>query len=217
MPPCVRDASRVLFFGGSFDPPHAGHVTLPFEVARRWWGGAGAWVVYVPAARSPHKHHEPGPDRHRVEMLRLALRGRRRWWVWTQELDDAGLNADEPSYWADTWAMARGAFGTRERAFLIGTDQALAMHRWRRYRMFWRDALVMRRGDEPVEGFRAAMGETGAWTGPELDHWVSRLVETPTVDASSTAIRAAWGRGGSAPGEIPAVKRYALGHGLYRA
>ncbi|MCH8508895.1 MAG: hypothetical protein LAT64_09040, partial [Phycisphaerales bacterium] len=151
VPPVVAHAQRVLFFGGSFDPPHAAHAALPFAIAEARWPGDRPWVVFVPAARSPHKEHAPTDDRHRIEMLRLALRGgrgRARWWIWTQELEDAALNPGRPSYWADTWAIARRTF-TGERAFLIGTDQALSMHRWRRYTEYWRDALVMLRPGGP--------------------------------------------------------------------
>ena len=214
----VAGAGWVLFFGGSFDPPHAGHACLPFEVAARWgWGGA--WVVFVPAARSPHKPAEPVPDRHRVEMLRIGLRGRKRWWIWEQELADAGHNPGEPSYWADTWSIAGRAFASRDRAFLIGTDQALAMHRWHRYAEFWRDALVMRRGDQPVADFREALAATGAWSDDDIAHWVSRLIEAPTTDASSTAIRAALAdpdqRKAPIEGLDRGVQNYILDRGLY--
>lgn len=218
VPPPVARADRVLFFGGSFDPPHAGHAGLPFEVAARW-AGKTAWVVFVPAARSPHKPTAPVPDRHRVEMLRIGLRGRSRWWIWPQELADAALNPGQPSYWADTWSIARRVFAARDRAFLIGTDQALAMHRWHRYAEFWRDALVMRRGDQSESGFRDAMTATGAWSDADIAHWMSRLIETPTVNASSTAIRSALAdpaqRKTPIEGLDRGVQKYILDRGLY--
>lgn len=222
VPGCVRDAERVLFFGGSFDPPHLGHATLPFEVAERLWPGQGAWVVFVPAARSPHKQAEPAPDADRVEMLRLALRGQRRWWVWEQELRDAALNPGSPSFWADTRQIARQVFNTRPFAFLIGVDQALAMHRWRRYREFWSEVVVMARGEEITpDGFGSLMAATGAWSPDEVDHWVARLVKTGVVEASSTGVRAALAdpakRNARVEGLDPGVHRYILDRGLYRS
>lgn len=210
----------MLFFGGSFDPVHRGHVELATAAARAW-GGPDAWTVFVPAARSPHKPEPPAPDRHRVEMLRLALRGHRRWWVWDQELQDADLHPGKPSYWADTWAIARQVFGGGPgRAFLIGTDQALSMHRWHRYTEFWRDALVMRRGDLTDAAFGEAMLATGAWTDTEVGAWLERLVDVPRVDASSTRIRAALAqentRGEPVEGLDPGVRSYVLERGLYR-
>ena len=220
LPACFAGADPVLFFGGSFDPPHEGHAALPFLAARARWPGERAAVVFVPAARSPHKDRDPTPDRHRVEMLRLALRGRPGWWIWEQELADAERNPGAPSYWADTWAVARSVFGGRERAFLIGTDQAVSMHRWRRYQEFWWDALVVLRPRGPgADDLGAALRETGAWTGPEIDHWMSRLVRTDTVDASSTSIRAALAdpaqRNARIDGLDPGIQKYILDRGLY--
>lgn len=219
-PGCVAAGDPVLFYGGSFDPPHLAHATMPWGVAHARWPGRQPWVVYVPAARSPHKSDPPAPDAHRIEMLRLALRGRARWWIWEQELSDAPLNPGRPSYWADTWSIARRTFTGRDRAFLIGTDQALAMHKWHRYQEFWREALVMLRpGGPDAAAFRDAMRATGAWTEADLDHWDRRLVATPTAAGSSTDIRAALAdparRNARIEGLDPGVQKYILERGLY--
>lgn len=219
-PGCVARSARALFFGGSFDPVHLGHVELTLAAARAW-GGDGAWAVFVPAARSPHKTKGPAEDRHRVEMLRLGLRGRSNWWIWEQELLDADQNLGEPSYWADTWLIARSLL-SGERAFLIGTDQALSMHRWHRYAEFWRDAVVMRRGDGSDDDFIAAMRATGAWSDAEIRHWSSRLIDVPIMDVSSTEIRGAMSAHENArsdhpvKGLDPGVFRYISERGLYR-
>lgn len=221
-PPCVARAERVLLFGGSFDPPHAGHARLPFEAARLLWPGRPSWVVFVPASRSPHKGRAPAADRHRVEMLRLALRTRIRWWIWEEELRRAELerDPDAPSYWADTWAAARAAFPAADRAFLIGADQALSMHRWRRFEEFWADAVVMPRdGNDTAARFAVAMGGTGAWTNAQVAHWSSRFLDTPSVAASSESARAALADPTRANTRIdgldPGVQAYAVDRGLY--
>jgi nicotinate (nicotinamide) nucleotide adenylyltransferase len=220
VPACIAGADAVLFFGGSFDPPHTGHADLPFRAARARWPGRRVPVIFVPAARSPHKDRDPTPDRHRVEMLRLSLRGRKDWWIWEQELDDAALNPGAPSYWADTWAIARRVFAARDRAFLIGTDQAVSMHRWRRFEEFWTDALVVLRpgGPGPDELARVLAG-TGAWSEADIGRWMSRLVRTETVDASSTAIRDVLSdparRNARIEGLDPGVQKYVLDRGLY--
>jgi nicotinate-nucleotide adenylyltransferase len=220
VPDSVVAADPILFFGGSFDPPHRAHATLSFAAAAARWPGRAPWVVFVPAARSPHKPDAPAEDRHRVEMLRLALGEQSRCWIWEQELADAPLNPGQPSFWADTWSIARRTFPPRDLAFLIGTDQALSMHRWRRYQEFWQDALVMLRAEELTESdFAARLRTTGAWTSDEIDHWVSRLVRTPVVDASSTEIRAALAdptkRNARIEGLDPGVQKYILEKGLY--
>ncbi len=225
VPGLVAGSDPILFFGGSFDPPHLAHAALPFAVAAARWPGRDPWVVFVPAARSPHKQTDPAEDRHRVEMLRIALRASRRWWIWEQELADAALNPGQPSYWADTWAIARRVFSAHDRAFLIGTDQAISMHRWHRFREFWEDALVMLRpggGGAPppsADTLRAELASTGAWTDADLDHWMSRLVRTETVIGASTDIRAALAdraqRNARIEGLDPGVQKYIAERGLY--
>jgi nicotinate-nucleotide adenylyltransferase len=220
IPPGIGRADRILFFGGSFDPPHRAHTRLPFEVARAWWPGKRTLVVYVPAARSPHKPDPPAADHHRLAMLRLALADRDGWFLWQQELADAALNPGEPSYWADTWAIAADAFPHADRAFLIGVDQALALHRWARFREFWADAVVMRRAEDlSASDFARRMHATGAWSPGEIERWSSRLVPTPTVDASSTGVRSALADPAQRNARIesldPGVQQYILDHGLY--
>jgi nicotinate-nucleotide adenylyltransferase len=153
----------VLLFGGTFDPPHRGHVELPVrvrdELERRMECVGKGWLVYVPAARSPHKEKGPAAsDADRVEMLRRSLAGVERVGVWTEEIDravrgkeetESGGEVDgleekahgqdardtEPSYTVDTvrcareWLDDRGMSGTALR-LLIGADQALGFHRW---------------------------------------------------------------------------------------
>lgn len=223
LPPCVRSARRVLFVGGSFDPVHNGHIRPAFDAASAWFGRGGeghdVWVVFVPAARSPHKDTPPIEDRHRVEMLRIALRGRSRWWIWDEELARAGRNPGEPSYWADTWSLAARCVPHAERAFLVGTDQALAMHRWSRFGSFWRDAVVVRRGDEPIDDFLGSMRATGAWDDAALAHWASRVVDGALIDASSSAIRSALAdpanRNAPIEGLDRGVQGYIVERGLY--
>src|SRR5215468_8846275 len=64
---------RLGLFGGSFDPPHEGHL----HVARAARGRFGLdRVVFVPAAEPPHKPgRELAPGADRMAMLRLLLEG----------------------------------------------------------------------------------------------------------------------------------------------
>lgn len=194
LPGSVLDAPARLFFGGSFDPPHVAHTELPPTAAAALAQGVGVDpsqvpVVYIPAARSPHKDHAPASDEHRLAMLGLALEGvSHPYCVWTQELGDSALNPGDPSYWADTWAIVRAACPSGVNRFLIGTDQARSMHKWTRFREFWRDALVIRRDDGDVI---ADLRATGAWSEEELAHWAASLVENELIDAASSDLREA--------------------------
>jgi nicotinate-nucleotide adenylyltransferase len=218
-PPRVRQASTRLFFGGSFDPVHLGHLTLPKAVAAAM---GGDWaVIYVPAGRSPFKPDQPTEPGHRVSMLTIGLRDDQRTWVWEQELVDQQEHPDQPSYWAQSWE-AIGRMGLKgENRFLIGADQAGSMHRWHRYTEFWRDAVVMlRQGSESVDALMDQLKQVGVWETDDIEHWRSRVVVgVPTVDASSSAIRASLSdptrRTKPIQGLDEQVQAYILEHGLY--
>ncbi|MFG0283570.1 MAG: nicotinate-nicotinamide nucleotide adenylyltransferase [Phycisphaerales bacterium JB039] len=213
--PVPDSAAGVLLYGGSFDPPHIAHVKLALAARNAIDARAGArfWLVYVPAARSPHKHSGPqatGPQR--IRMLELALDGRAGAAIWTDEIDRAV--AGEPSYWINTVRRARAALGDGpELRFLIGADQAVQFHRWREARAILQiaDAAVI--GRDPIDSaaaLRRAMAQPGFWTDAELDAWADRFVDVGTLKAASTDVRAGNGH------EIaPAVAAYIAQQGLY--
>ena len=137
----------------------------------------------------------PGPSLLR-RLVRPAARGARDLkhphCVWTHELDSGADTPGAPSYWADTWSRVRAVCDTGENRFLIGADQALSMHKWRRYDEFWRDATVMLRDDAShADDLIRSLRELGVWTEEDLSHWASRVVRVGMVEASSTRIRTA--------------------------
>jgi nicotinate-nucleotide adenylyltransferase len=221
--PTAGDSGAALFFGGSFDPPHAGHTTLPLAVSRSLEPSIPhGTTIYVPAARSPHKEEAPTPAAHRIAMLRLAISENCAAWIWTGELDRARHNPESPSYWADTWAAVRRARPDTHDRFLIGADQALSMHRWHRYQSFWRDAIVVLRDDhDESESLITALRKLGVWSDADTEHWRTRIAHLPLVDASSTQIRESLAdpkrRENPIAGLDDRVHDYILKHGLYRA
>ena len=153
-------------------------------------------------------------------MLDIALREYNNWQIWEQELADAKLNKNEPSYWADTWAIIGNMNLPGTNRFLIGADQARSMHRWHRYTEFWQDAVVILRDDlDSIEGLIAELGGRSEWSEDDLEHWRSQVVSVPTVDASSTSIRKALAnpssRTQSIDGLNTSVQEYILEHKLY--
>lgn len=211
-------SSTRLFFGGSFDPPHLGHAQLPTYISGQL--ESNPHLIYVPAARSPFKHAAPVADKHRLNMLTLCTAHTPCSEIWSQELADAPLNLGQPSYWADTWQILVDMRLPGNNLFLIGADQALSMHRWKRYAEFWKHAIVMLRADvdSPTTLLRK-LQELGAWSPEDVDHWSQRIITTPTVDASSTAIRHALAnteqRRSQIRGLDARVHQYILEHDLY--
>ncbi len=204
----------VLLFGGTFDPPHLAHTELALQARDELFGREG-WLVFVPAARNPHKPHGPeASDEQRVEMLRLATQHTPRVGIWTDELERA--HADEPSFWVDTVERAASVAGKNAKLrFLIGADQALAFDRWREHERileFAEPAVMLRDPCETREAFRSMLLSTGL--DPAV--WIPRLVGTEVRPAASTYARNAIKRG-NIPRELldPQVMGYIDLHGLY--
>lgn len=200
--PVPAGARTVLVFGGVFDPPHKAHFALPLR-ARDALGAD--FLLYVPAARSPHKRTEPGAGGgDRVAMLRAGLRDAERVGVSAIELDRAEEKGG-PSYTIDTLRdfASRAGAGVSFR-LLIGADQARAFHRWREPREIIRlaEPAVALRGDADRDGLLDAIRPH--WSEAEMREWESRLIETPIIEASSTDARRIVREEGA---EAPALRR----------
>lgn len=183
----------------------------------------GAALLFVPAARSPHKTAGPRvSDADRVAMLDAAVAGVADAGVWQDELDRAGQG--EASYWVDTLERARAIVGTAPLGFVIGADQAVAFHRWResaRILDLASPVVLLRAPYETVDRLRRALLGTGAWTGPQADRLLASAADVGTVDVSSTEIRELLrvDRQGGRLGAMlaPGVLEFIRNRGLYEA
>lgn len=226
--PVTGTPGFVMLFGGTFDPPHKGHVELPVkvrdEVERREECPGRGWLVYVPAARSPHKPGGPmAGNEDRAEMLRRCAAAIPRAGVWTDEIDRADA---EPSYTVETLGRARewmdehGMSGSPLR-LLIGADQAMAFHKWRQPRDILRIArpVVMIRGDaRSARSLAEKMSRLRYWSRDEIGEWLAAVAPVGAIDVSATRVREALrgGDAGAAAGLIPEpVRRYIVEHQLY--
>lgn len=205
-----------MLFGGLFDPPHWAHVHLAIA-ARDVMLGTQAWLVYVPAACSPHKPDGPvASNEHRLAMLGLALAGRSNVSIWTDELDrqDSG-----PSYWVDTVRRARDQVAPEtELSFLIGADQALAFHRWHEYATILElsEPMVMLR--EPAntpEALVAQLRTLGVWSEEQIDAWRRSIVPREALEMSSTDVRSRLRRGERIDAVDDQVRDYIARYKLY--
>lgn len=218
------DAGQVLLFGGVFDPPHRAHTALAAEARERGLG-AGAWLVFVPAAQAPLKRLGPrASDQDRIRMLQLAAAEFRRTAVWTDELDRARtLGGRGPSYWIDTLRRARAVLPPKtELRFLIGADQAVQFHRWRQFRGILElsaPMVMLRAPGASADDLIWALRHTGVWTEDELEAWRQWIVPMSLAEPSSTAARDLLRSGdeaGAAQLLNPAVLAYIRERGLYR-
>jgi nicotinate-nucleotide adenylyltransferase len=116
---------RLGIYGGTFDPIHLGHLLPARDALEQLKLDA---VIFVPARQSPFKKGKPGAsEAQRLAMLRLALKGRDKFWLSRCELDRPA-----PSFAFDTAVEIREAFPRAELLWLIGADQAPDLHRWHR-------------------------------------------------------------------------------------
>lgn len=116
------------FFGGSFDPPHLGHLQL--ARAALALGGCER-VVWVPSYSPPHKQkRERAPFDDRLAMVELMIRNEP-----CQHASDIERRlALEPSYTIDVMAACSSAHPELELKLLIGGDSLLELHTWHRAR-----------------------------------------------------------------------------------
>jgi len=122
----ARPAARVALFGGAFDPVHNGHVTAARAAAERFRLDR---VLFVPAARPPHKPacHAPYADRFR--MIELAVEGDPRFEV--SRLEEGAAR----NYSIDTIEKVRAPMAPGDELFfLIGADAFAEIGSWRRWR-----------------------------------------------------------------------------------
>lgn len=191
---------RVGILGGSFDPPHAGHLRMA-RVAMAQLGLDR--VLFVPCSSQPLKGTPPAASPfHRSAMLALAISGRPGWALDFRELDRSG-----PSYTVETLESLR-AESPRDRFYLIlGSDSLESFVQWHRSE----DILALS---------ELAVVPRGEGGGPS-SRWEGRRVHTlkaKPLAVSSTAIRALLARHQSIAGLVPkAVMSYIERQKLYEA
>ncbi|HRO62978.1 nicotinate-nucleotide adenylyltransferase [Thermomonas sp.] len=114
-----------VYYGGSFDPVHNGHLAI----ARAARDRLHAQVALVPARDPPHKPPTGAGAEQRAEMLELAIAGEPGLRVDRRELARPG-----PSYTVDTLIALRAEYGPQAPiAWLIGADALRQLHTWSRW------------------------------------------------------------------------------------
>ncbi len=192
---------RLGVFGGSFDPPHVGHLLAASDACEELELDR---LFFVPAATQPLKEGRPAaPATHRLAMVHLAVDGDPRFSVLADEIEREGL-----SYTVETLAGFAERYPDAARYFLVGADAFALLAQWRepeRIARLARLAVLQRSGDavaEPPAGVPASA--------------VVRL-HTRRVDVSSTEIRERVRAGRPIRGFVSeAVADYIATTGLYR-
>ncbi len=114
---------RIGVLGGTFNPPHLGHLVCAQEAYVQLELNR---VMLIPAGIPPHKplEDEPGTE-HRLELCRLAVNGDPRFLV-----SDMELVRDGPSYTLDTLSKLHSNGPDNEFFLILGGDIAAGLPEW---------------------------------------------------------------------------------------
>jgi len=200
----VNVERRLGILGGSFNPPHVGHLMIAADACAILQLEK---VVFIPAANPPHKAVEDDISAAvRLEMTRLAVSGNERFEVSSVEID-GGLR-----YTLDTLAeIDRQCVGCRL-FFILGSDSLMQFDTWHRPTAILKLchlAVAPRPGDD----LRTVEQEAARWGRDTVT-----VLPTTVVGVSSREIRRRVRVGGSIIYLVPeAVERYITEHRLYAA
>ncbi|MBM3634102.1 MAG: nicotinate (nicotinamide) nucleotide adenylyltransferase [Actinobacteria bacterium] len=181
---------RIGVMGGTFDPPHDGHLALARAAAAQL--GLDR-VMLVPAAEPPHK---PGgatmPAAQRMALVQAAVEGDPVLEASREEIDRPG-----PSYTADTLERIAGANPAADLWFILGADQLEGFPGWSR-------------PERIVEIARLAVASRPGAGDPAMDVLAGTVaagrvdvVDMPEIPISSTEVRARIARGEDVSALVP--------------
>ena len=117
---------NIGIFGGSFDPPHQGHL----EVARAAQTHARLdKVLFIPAKKNPLKKETPhAADEFRIEMIQALIESDPLFLI-----DERELHRPSPSYTIDTIRSLSAEFPQDRLFLIIGSDSLKNLSQWKDY------------------------------------------------------------------------------------
>jgi nicotinate-nucleotide adenylyltransferase len=198
--------ARLGLLGGTFNPPHIGHMVAAQEALAQLELDE---VLLVPVNEPPHKEMEADPGvEHRVELCRRAVAGEERIRVSRVDADVPG-----PSFTVATLRRLHESRPGDQLTFIVGGDMALSLPTWRE------PATILELAELGVaerEGVRRSDIEERVAEvrgGPDR----VRFFDMPRLDVSSSLIRRFVGAGRPIRYLVPdGVAAYIEQAGLYR-
>jgi nicotinate-nucleotide adenylyltransferase len=195
---------RLGIFGGTFDPPHCGHLLMAEAALKQI---PLDLLLFAPVGLQPLKRDQPlTPAEQRARMLQLVIAEQPRF-----ELSRIDLDRPGPHYSVDLLAIARRQFPEAELWFIMGEDSLADLLRWRepaRLIHLARLAVLRRPGFEP--DWHALQGAL-----PEIRARID-WIELPEISISASDIRRRVHDGQSIDGLVPtAVADYIKEQNLY--
>ncbi|WP_176014329.1 nicotinate (nicotinamide) nucleotide adenylyltransferase [Victivallis sp. Marseille-Q1083] len=201
---------RIAFFGGTFDPPHCGHLQLAAAVLA---GDFTDRVWLVPAYAPPHKQGQAVSSyEDRLAMLQLATAGQR----------DVAVSDFErqvrlsPSFTLEILDRLRQRQPQDRFQLLIGSDSLQMLHSWHRAAELVREFEII---VYPRSGALPDRAELSAhWPSETVDRLAASIKKLPFFRISSTEIRKKVANGEKVSNFIPeAVAKYIEEKKLYQS
>lgn len=190
---------RVGILGGTFDPPHIGHLGMAVEVR----DALALDVVLLVVAHEPWQKvgtRRVSPSAGRLALVEAAVAD-----VDGLEASDVEIRHGGPSYTADTLATLAAGRPDDELWVILGADAAAGLPTWER-------------GDEVAERARLVVAARDGETGSPPPGWSWRTVPITRLDVSSTDLRERVAAGRTIEVLVPAaVRREIEARALYRA
>ena len=203
---------KIAFFGGSFDPPHLGHMAVA-EVALH--AGVCGHVAWVPAYAPPHKQGSGAAFSDRVVMIEAVIAGHPGMSV---NVIEAELRFN-PSYTFEVLEAWKRRFGASP-ILLIGADSLRELHTWHRARELVDRVRIVTypRGGRPVTADELLLN----WPKQTVESLLAGVLKGDFFEISSSELKNRMEKF-TAAGDImylkeylaPGVCDYIVKHGLY--
>ncbi|MFV0333621.1 MAG: nicotinate-nucleotide adenylyltransferase [Tropicimonas sp.] len=192
--PHAGPGQRIGLLGGSFDPPHPGHVHITHEALKRFALDRVWWLV---SPANPLKSHGPAPLERRLVAAREVMRDPR------VEVTDIETRTGT-RYTAGTLEALRGLYPGVRFVWLMGADNLAQFHRWERWRWIMETVPVgvLARPGGRLAALNAPAARlyrnrrlpaSASWLVARMSVPAWCFVNVPMVDISSTEIRATGG------------------------
>jgi nicotinate-nucleotide adenylyltransferase len=197
---------RIGIFGGTFDPPHIGHLILAEDACAQMGLDQVLWVL---TPFPPHKKRQKiSPVQDRMSMVLLAIAGNSNF-----NLSRVDIDRDPPHYAVDTVALLREKNPKDEFFYLMGADSLIDLPTWHEPQRFisqCRGIAVMKRQDETIDTSKIEL-EIGSLKGKLY------FLQTPQIEISGSDIRLRAASGKSFRYLVPdKIYHFILNHKLYQ-
>ena len=166
---------KICIFGGTFDPPHIGHLLIAQTVCEVENFDK---ILFVPAYSPPHKNQITNIE-HRINMVEIAILDNPKF-----EYSDVDVIRKGTSYTIDTIVDIKKRMNVSkdEIYYLIGSDSLIDFKNWKKPRKILREAKV-------IVAIRPGFSPS------DIPHWILQEVHfanIPRFELSSSTIRSRW-------------------------